>query len=72
MSARDHYSLPLRCLVCGQTGTAWWSENARPSIYTGTGRTLDMVSDGFKIVPPSSGKGDSEAHCVECGVQAEL
>jgi hypothetical protein len=72
MSARDHNSLPLRCLICGRTGTAWWSEKARPSIYTGTGRTLDKVSDGFKIVPPPSGKGDSQAHCVECGVQAEV
>jgi hypothetical protein len=35
-------------------------------------RTLDKVSDGFKIVPPSSGKGDSEAYCVECGVRAEV
>lgn len=72
MSARDHYSLPLLCLVCGRPGTASWSENARPSIYTGTGRTLDKVSEGFKIVPPSSGEGDSVAHCVECGVQAEV
>lgn len=70
MGTRDHYTQRLHCLVCGRTGTAWWSERDRPSIYTGTGRTLDRVSDGFKIVPSPTNKGDSQAHCVECGVEA--
>lgn len=70
MSARDNYTLPLLCLICGRTGTAWWSERERPSPYTGLGRTLDAVSEGFKIVPPPLGKGDIQAHCTKCGVEA--
>lgn len=69
MSARDHYTLPLQCLICGRSGTAWWSERERPSLYTGAGRTLDRVSEGFKIVLPSGGKGDSQAHCIECDIE---
>lgn len=56
MIARDHYILPLQCLICGRTGTAYWSERERPSVYTGIGRTLDKVSEGFKIVPPQVAK----------------
>jgi len=70
MSARDEYTLPLQCLICGRVGTAWWSERERPSAYTGIGRTLDQASEGFKIVLPATGKGDSQAHCIECDVEA--
>lgn len=70
MSTRDSYTLPLRCLICGLTGTAWWSEKDRPSIYTGIGRTLDHVSEGFRIVPSPNSKGDSQAQCISCAVEA--
>jgi hypothetical protein len=70
MSARDYYKLPLHCLICGHTGTAWWSERERPSIYTGIGRTLDEVSEGFKIVQAPNSKDDSQAYCIKCNVEA--
>lgn len=70
MSALDRYSLPVHCLVCGLTGTSWWTEKERPSQYTGTGRTLDLVSDGFKIVPPKDKKSDPQVHCVPCNIEA--
>lgn|GEM_PF-6377648 len=70
MSARDHYTLPLRRLICGRTGTASWSEREQLSLYTVIGRTLDAVSDGFTITQPKDGKGDSVAHCADCDVKA--
>ncbi len=47
-----------------------WIEKERPSHYTCTDRTLDLVSDGFKIGPPQDKKSDPQDHCAQCNIEA--
>lgn len=43
MSARDAYTIDVRCPRCGRTGVAEVSEHERPSVYSGLGRRVDKV-----------------------------
>lgn len=69
MSSRDRYTVPLHCIACGKTGTAHWSEWDRPTQYSGLGRQVDAVTEGFAIVPSTMPRQGSEIRCTDCGVE---
>jgi len=70
MGSRDRYSVELTCITCGKVGTATWSEWDHTTIYSGTGRRLESVSDGFIEGPGKDEQGDAEIVCSDCGIQA--
>lgn len=70
MGTRDHYRVSLKCIVCGRSGTAHWSEWDRPTVYSGNGRRLESVSDGFIVGSDIDKSGDPQILCAECGVPA--
>ncbi len=70
MGTRDRYSFKLCCIACGAEGSAYWSEWDRPTAYSGTGRRLDEVSDGFVEGPPKKAGGDPTILCSKCGIEA--
>ena len=68
MSARDKYSFNITCPQCGNTGRADWSEYDRPSIYSGNGRRLDDLSDGFARGTEKDADGDPTIICTTCEI----
>ncbi len=68
MGSRDRYTIAISCLQCGKQGTAYWSEWDIPTIYSGSGKRLDSVSEGFVMVLDSQGK--QGILCATCRVQA--
>jgi hypothetical protein len=67
MGSRDEYMVSLRCLCCGKEGVAHLSEYDPPSIYSGNGRTLDALTDGFTRGPGTRPDGSPTTLCVDSG-----
>lgn len=65
MSARDRYSIALKCSYCGSQGSADLSENDHP--YAPPETRLDAIHGGFRLLP---GFRDRFA-CTLCGVEAQ-
>lgn len=68
MGSREQYCVKVTCPACGNSGTAHWSEWDRPSIYSGTGRRLESVPDGFVVGTETDKDGDPSIVCATCGV----
>lgn len=66
MSANDVWTYEIQCPGCGHRGKITWSEFARPSIYSGTGRTLKALSEGFRGSREKDPEGDPRVICLHC------
>lgn len=68
MAARDRWKRSLACPKCGLTGTADISENDYPFMQRAD-RTIDALSDGFRVVEPAAPRAMPEIHCSKCNVK---
>ena len=73
MTARDRYTIGLRCGECGNEGQARLSENDGASFHFGRrDRTVDMLTAEFEVVDPGVDHGqDTRIKCCDCDQLAE-
>ncbi len=70
MTAREHYTVRITCSVCGKHGMAGWSEWERASTYSGNGRRIESVPDGFELGEGQDRDGDPVILCSDCNASA--
>lgn len=70
MAARDRWETDLKCPKCGLTGHAMMSEEDHPWVGSDFGRSIDSLSEGFKVVHRKPSQ-NSEILCAECNVKVE-
>ncbi|MNQ75879.1 hypothetical protein D3C85_906870 [compost metagenome] len=68
MAARDRWERSLSCPKCGLTGPADISENDYPFMRR-PDRTIDYLSNGFRVVQPALPSAMPEIHCSTCNVK---
>jgi hypothetical protein len=69
MSAKDRYSITLRCPHCGSTGTADLSENDHA--YAPPETRVEAVRGGFRVLSQGGNVMTTKFACTLCGVEAE-
>lgn len=69
MGSRDRYTIDLTCPECKATGWASMSEWDVPTAYSGNGREVEKMSEGFR--PVEGDRGQFEFFCLACGVKAK-
>lgn len=72
MTARDRFSVPLKCPTCGLEGTARLSQEDGWSFIKGNRSTqVDEMPEGFKAVSGNSSyASDLDIVCAKHGVSA--
>jgi Zn ribbon nucleic-acid-binding protein len=62
MAKREHFITHVTCPECALNGSATLEDDEKGNLET----TVKILSPGFTVGP------DSEIHCVECGVKAQI
>ena len=70
MGGRDRWTSTLTCPKCNKKGEVQWSEWEIPSMYSGSGRTLDGLSEGFIEGTGDDSAGFKKILCSDCLVEA--
>jgi Zn ribbon nucleic-acid-binding protein len=72
MTAKDRWTVDLRCPQCGSAGTAhlwqedgWSFSNGDQSTY------IDSVPAGFRVATPKRGSFGIKFFCISCDIEAK-
>ena len=68
MSAKDRYSITLKCPYCGSVGSADISENDHP--YAPPETRVVAVHGGFRVTKDGGTITSTLFACTLCGVEA--
>lgn len=70
MSARDRWTVPLKCSACGRVGEAHLSQEDGCSFMHDQSTTVDSVAEGFRVIA-SKDRRSVDFVCTKCGKSAK-
>ena len=71
MSARDRFTLSLKCPKCGRTGVAAVAEDDHPHMRD-PGFRIDDLPPGFRVGNETFYRHETEVFCTACNVRVKL